>query len=162
MILCPMTEAQLGDGFFPAAEYFAAGGRFAVGSDSNARIDAIEELRLAEYGQRLRLERRVRLGGATAETSAWSCAAQCGGRALGQRVGAIEVGSFADLLVLEHEAPIFAGIAAEGWLDAWLTGGSAAEVSHLYLGGQRRDRDGLAGPGTASTRFARVMRELLV
>lgn len=161
VVLCPLTEAQLGDGFFPAAEYFAAGGRFAIGSDSNARIDAIEELRLAEFGQRLRLERRVRLGGASQESSLWSCAAKCGGNALGQKTGEIAVGSFADLLVLDHESAIFAGLAPETWLEAWLIGGSAAEISHLYVGGQRHERHGGAGRSAASTRFARVMRELL-
>ena len=51
--LCPITEANLGDGLFPAGEYFAAGGRWGVGSDSNVMIDASEELRWLEYGQRL-------------------------------------------------------------------------------------------------------------
>ncbi|MGH6754370.1 MAG: formimidoylglutamate deiminase, partial [Bradyrhizobium sp.] len=33
--LCPMTEASLGDGIFPAREFLDAGGRFGVGTDSN-------------------------------------------------------------------------------------------------------------------------------
>ena len=55
--LCPITEANLGDGVFPAAAYLAAGGVLGVGSDSNVRIDAAEELRLLEYGQRLQIGR---------------------------------------------------------------------------------------------------------
>jgi len=51
--LCPITEANLGDGLFPAAAFLDAGGAIGVGSDSNVRIDAAEELRLLEYGQRL-------------------------------------------------------------------------------------------------------------
>src|SRR3546814_4237499 len=51
--LCPITEANLGDGLFPAEAFVAAGGRYGVGSDSNVRIDAAGELRLLEYGQRL-------------------------------------------------------------------------------------------------------------
>jgi formimidoylglutamate deiminase len=162
VVLCPLTEAQLGDGFFAAAEYCAAGGRFAIGSDSNARIDAVEELRLAEFGQRLRLERRVRLGGPTPNASAWSFAAACGGRALGQKVGAVACGNFADVVVLDHEAPIFAGLAPETWLDAWLLAGSAAEISHCYVGGRRHDHAGHRAHGAVSPRFARVMRELLL
>ncbi|WP_430635194.1 formimidoylglutamate deiminase [Sphingomonas hankookensis] len=57
--LCPVTEANLGDGIFPAAAFVGAGGRFGIGSDSNVRIDLAEELRLLEYGQRLTLERRA-------------------------------------------------------------------------------------------------------
>jgi formimidoylglutamate deiminase len=161
VVLCPLTEAQLGDGFFPAADYCAAGGRFAIGSDSNARIDAVEELRLAEFGQRLRLERRVRLGGAAPGDSLWSRAANCGGLALGQKTGALALGYFADVVVLNHEAPIFAGLAPECWLDAWLLAASAAEISHCYVGGERRDCAGNRAHGAVSPRFAHVMRELL-
>lgn len=56
--LCPITEANLGDGIFPMQAFAAAGGRFGVGSDSNVLIDAAEELRLLEYGQRLTLQAR--------------------------------------------------------------------------------------------------------
>ncbi len=51
--LCPITEANLGDGLFPARDYLRHGGRFGIGSDSNVLINAAEELRLLEYGQRL-------------------------------------------------------------------------------------------------------------
>jgi formimidoylglutamate deiminase len=161
VVLCPLTEAQLGDGFFPAVDYGAGGGRFAIGSDSNARIDAVEELRLAELGQRLRLERRVRLGGPDPAGSLWALAARQGGRALGQNTGALAPGYFADVVVLDHEAPIFAGLAPEAWLDAWLLSGSAAEIAACYVGGHRHERAPSAARGTVGPRFARVMRELL-
>lgn len=60
--LCPITEANLGDGFFPARAYIEAGGRWGIGSDSNVRIDMAEELRLLEYGQRLVTQTRSVLG----------------------------------------------------------------------------------------------------
>lgn len=161
IVLCPLTEAQLGDGFFAAAEHCAGGGRFAVGSDSNARIDAVEELRLAELGQRLRLERRVRLGGADPAASLWAQAASQGGLALGQKTGVLAPGFFADLVVLDHEAPIFAGLTPAGWLDAWLLSGSSADIAVCYVGGERHDRVASALRGAVGPRFARVMRELL-
>src|SRR5436305_12888346 len=51
--LCPITEANLGDGLFDVPDFLARGGRFGVGSDSNVRISAADELRTLEYGQRL-------------------------------------------------------------------------------------------------------------
>ena len=48
--LCPITEANLGDGIFPARPFSQQGGRFGIGSDSNVLIDAAEELRLLEDG----------------------------------------------------------------------------------------------------------------
>ena len=51
--LCPMTEANLGDGIFDARTYLAHGGRFGVGTDSNILIGPADELRQLEYAQRL-------------------------------------------------------------------------------------------------------------
>src|SRR5262249_59821622 len=72
------TEANLGDGIFPAVAYEQAGGAYAIGSDSNVRIAANEELRSLEYSQRLRDQRRNRLGASGASS----------GRALLEAVGA--------------------------------------------------------------------------
>ena len=51
--LCPITEANLGDGIFPAPLFVEQGGRYGVGSDSNVLLDGAEELRILEYSQRL-------------------------------------------------------------------------------------------------------------
>ncbi len=58
--LCPTTEANLGDGIFPAVDYLAAGGAIGIGSDSHASVDWRAELRLFEYGQRLVRRERAR------------------------------------------------------------------------------------------------------
>src|SRR5450631_1251400 len=52
------TEANLGDGLFDAARFLRFGGRFCVGSDSQATVCPAEELRWLEYQQRLRKRRR--------------------------------------------------------------------------------------------------------
>src|SRR5262249_56588549 len=46
--LCLTTEANLGDGFAPIAELCARGIGVCIGSDSNIRIDPLEELRELE------------------------------------------------------------------------------------------------------------------
>ena len=56
--LCPITEANLGDGIFPAAQFLALSGSYGIGSDSNVLIDAAQELRVLEYTQRLALRAR--------------------------------------------------------------------------------------------------------
>src|SRR4029453_5097849 len=63
--VCPTTEANLGDGFFPLPAFLAQGGAFGVGSDSNVSTSAIEELRWLEYGQRLLHRRRSIAASAT-------------------------------------------------------------------------------------------------
>src|SRR3546814_13035372 len=61
--LCPTTEANLGDGLFPAQAFLTAGGRIGIGSDSHISVDAAEELRLREYGQRRSRRSRSLLAG---------------------------------------------------------------------------------------------------
>ncbi len=58
VVLCPSTEANLGDGLFPLHDFLAGGGRIAIGSDSHISINPFEELRWLEYGQRLASQSR--------------------------------------------------------------------------------------------------------
>jgi formimidoylglutamate deiminase len=58
--LCPTTEANLGDGFPPLAALIERRIALCIGSDSNARIDPLEELREIEgTARRLALRRNV-------------------------------------------------------------------------------------------------------
>jgi formimidoylglutamate deiminase len=104
--LCPTTEANLGDGIFPFAEFAAAGGAFGIGSDSNITISPADELRFIEYGQRLRLRRRL-----VAASQARSCgetlyagAAAGGGAVCGFPLGAIALGKRAAFVAIENES----------------------------------------------------------
>jgi formimidoylglutamate deiminase len=139
VVLCPLTEAYLGDGLFPAAEFVAAGGRIALGSDSNVRIDAIEELRWLEYGQRLLTGRRGCFADASGlGASLWRRIATGGAAALGTAVGAIETGAWADIITLDLRNPIFAGAEGpEAVLDALITSGDGRCVEQVWVGGQR-------------------------
>jgi formimidoylglutamate deiminase len=108
--LCPITEANLGDGFFPFEDYIQNGGKWGVGSDSHISINMIEELRLLEYGQRLNTRRR-----AIARSDAlphvghylYANALSGGAQALGANTAALETGRRADFLTLHapHDCP---------------------------------------------------------
>ena len=56
--LCPLTEANLGDGIFPMPTYMQQSGRFGIGSDSHIEINPAGELKMLEYSQRLALHKR--------------------------------------------------------------------------------------------------------
>ena len=56
--LCPTTEANLGDGFPPLAGLLERGIPLSIGSDSNVRIDPLEELRELEGTARRQALRR--------------------------------------------------------------------------------------------------------
>jgi len=104
VVLCPTTEANLGDGIFAASDFVAGGGRIAIGSDSNVSLDVAEELRWLEYGQRLTLQRRgvLRSPGRSLAGGLFERCAKGGRQALAQPVGAFAPGSRADFVVLEE------------------------------------------------------------
>ena len=131
--LCPITEANLGDGLFPAADYLAKGGRFGIGSDSNVLIDLAEELRLLEYGQRLSARARGRLGsGAELLRSA-----RIGGaRALGMD-GGLEVGASADVVSLATDHPALCGKQGDALLDGWIFAARGGAVETVWRRGAR-------------------------
>ena len=143
--LAPTTEADLGDGTFPGLAYVNAGGRFAVGSDSNTQISPFAELRQLEWSQRMRARRRNVLPaatGATIGTSLWAAAARGGAQALAQPVGAIAVGQRADLVVLDARDPALAEQPRDDVLDAAIFGPCRNPVRDVLARGRFVVRDG--------------------
>ncbi|MBU6206254.1 MAG: formimidoylglutamate deiminase [Alphaproteobacteria bacterium] len=105
--LCPITEANLGDGIFPARAYVDAGGRFGIGSDSNIEIDSAAELRLLEYGQRLVQQQRNVMSQGPQRSTASDLYMQVlagGAQALGQALAGIRAGAPADFVTLYMSA----------------------------------------------------------
>ncbi|MBI5850261.1 MAG: formimidoylglutamate deiminase [Planctomycetes bacterium] len=142
--LCPTTEANLGDSTFALPGFLSVGGRIAIGSDSHVSIELAEELRLLEYGQRLRDERRNRAGEAGHRLRRHvgrrlfdACAAG-GARALDQPLGAIEVGRRCDVVVLDAEHPRLLGHRPESVLDAFVFSNSGRSmVRDVFVGGRQ-------------------------
>jgi formimidoylglutamate deiminase len=95
--LCPTTEANLGDGLFDLPAWSESRkGAWGIGSDSHASVDAAEELRLLEYGQRLaRQQRNVMVA-----DELWQAAVAGGAQAAGRPVAGLSAGQQADLVVL--------------------------------------------------------------
>ena len=111
--LCPITEANLGDGPFNGPHYLGAGGTFGVGSDSNIRISLTEELRMLEYSQRLRdLKRNLMVPetGSVGQTLYLGAAAG-GAQALQRNAGKLEVGCLADLVAIDSADAQLTGLA---------------------------------------------------
>lgn len=163
IVICPITEAYLGDGLCPADAFVAGGGRLAIGSDSNCRIDALEELRLLEYGQRLRVRARARFAdGAGLGAPLWNHAARAGSVALSRCSGEISVGARADLVEFDESAAPLLGHGPDTLLDALLINGSAHDIAAVYVGGRRVIEQG-RHPDDARIRreFAAVMHRIL-
>nr|WP_243840488.1 formimidoylglutamate deiminase [Xanthomonas euroxanthea] len=162
--LCPITEANLGDGVFPMQAFAAAGGRFGVGSDSNVLIDAAEELRLLEYGQRLQLQARNVLAQAGTSSGRWlfDQAGEGAAQALGIAHTGIRVGASADLLELDPAHPALLARDDDALLDSWLFAARGGAVRTVWRAGRPVVRDGRhVDRARIATRFAGVLRALL-
>ena len=150
--LCPITEANLGDGLFDVPDFLAHGGRFGVGSDSNVRISVADELRTLEYGQRLIHRQRNVLGDANRSTGRRLFDAALAG-------GAQAAGATDDAVVTLDAA----GHHGDALLDHWLFAADNTAVISVDRGGVRlvdhgrhRDRDRIAA------RYRKTLARLLV
>lgn len=162
--LCPTTEANLGDGLFPAREYLQADGFFAIGSDSQVSRDPVAELRLLEYGQRLRREQRAVLATASCPSVGeflFRGALAGGARALGIGCGAIHPGHRADLVVLDELHTGLVGGQDSTLLDGWIFACDQTPVKDVMVAGQWRIRDTNHPREEAiADRFRQTMREI--
>jgi formimidoylglutamate deiminase len=167
--LCPVTEASLGDGVFPALEFQGVGGRLGIGTDSNVLIDAGEELRALEYSQRL--TRRVRnvLAGHSGHSTGRALfdAALAGGtQALGGSPDAAVSGLAAqaplDLVSLDAAHPALIERREDEILDSWIFAAGRDLIDCVWRagekvvsGGRHRGRDAIV------LRYRRAMKTLL-
>jgi len=137
--LCPLTEANLGDGIFRASEYLSAGGSIGIGSDSNINIALSEELRMLEVSQRLRDKQRIVLSSDTCRSNGrylYQAAARGGAQALGRASGAIAEGYFADLVALDETHIAIAGLENDTILDTWIMACGDELVSDVWAAGR--------------------------
>jgi len=136
--LCPTTEGDLGDGFFPLAEFMQEGGSWAIGSDSNVCIDPAEEIRMLDWQQRLAGRKRnpFRFGGAvSASTRLYQHALEGGRSASRLPVGRIETGSMADFIELDGSQDMVAGCSPDEVLAAWTYSSHASLLRKVVVGG---------------------------
>lgn len=158
--LCPITEANLGDGIFDGPGFLAAGGLFGIGSDSNVCIDCAGELRMLEYGQRLARRARNVMAkeGASTGASLHAAALRGGARALGRETGAIRAGADADLVALDRTGEVLGHLGEAEILDGWIFAARAGRVSDVWARGKRVVTEGRhVGRDAIAGRFRRVM-----
>ena len=165
--LCPTTEANLGDGIFDMAQWRASRGRWGVGSDSHATVNAAEELLMLEYSQRLATRQRNVLSGehqAFVATAMTLDAVAGGAQASGRAVAGLAVGQQADLVVLDADHPLLQGLpTADAMLSAHVFASHRqSAIAEVWVGGQARVVAGRhALNHSARTAFNTARRQLL-
>ena len=137
--LCPTTEAFLADGIGPAAALASAGCPLALGSDSHAVIDLLDEARHVELGERLATGQRGHFGAGALARAATYCGHACLGW---PQAGEIVPGALADLVTVSLDTPRLAGASAATTLESVIFAGTAADVSDVVVGGRDVVRGG--------------------
>ena len=159
--LCPITEADLGDGLFPALAWRDGGGKSGIGTDSNTAISAAQELRLLEYGQRLAHRARNVLAppGVSTGRHLWDQATRGGAQALDRRIGALAPGHRADLVILDPSHPALTGRTDDAILDALIFAAATPCITdvlvaghHVVRNGQHIARDQILAPWQQTSR----------
>lgn len=162
--ICPSTEANLGDGFFPAVEYLSKNGRWGIGSDSHVSVNVLEELRWFEYGQRLGKQKRNCLSSIEQPSVGqllWTQAGRGGAQACGVSLGEIGVGYRADWLEIKDDEWLV-GLSNAQKLNRWLFSGEKNKINNVYVAGKRVIENGCHElDQELSIQFAQVMKELL-
>jgi formimidoylglutamate deiminase len=143
--LCPTTEANLGDGTFPAIAYLNKRGAIAIGSDSHISVSPAEDLRQLEYSQRLLRRARTVLSGGPHKSNGrrlLDAVLAGGARAMNQPVGAIAPGKRCDIAVLDGEHPTLYGRTGDEVIDAWIFSAGNSAVRHVLVAGEVVVSDG--------------------
>jgi formimidoylglutamate deiminase len=155
VVICPSTEANLGDGLCDLPGWLAAGVPLSIGSDSHVTREWREELRWLDYGQRLVLrQRNVGAAPGTQPSTAqrlWQRALAGGAAASAQPLWGLQAGARADLLLADPQDPATRGLPAAQWLDALVFSSPARPWSGVMVAGRWVIRDGRHPRAQAST-----------
>jgi formimidoylglutamate deiminase len=164
VVLCPSTEANLGDGLPDLARWLAAGVPIGIGSDSQVARSAAEELRWLEYGQRL-LHRRRNVAAAPVHPATaarlFEVMRASGARSAGLDRCGLAVGARADALVIDEHAPGILGAPRDHTLDALVFAADAPAFRDVWVAGRCVVADGFHMRAAAiAERFQHAMEEL--
>jgi formimidoylglutamate deiminase len=137
--LCPITEANLGEGIFPAQAFLAHEGRIGIGSDSNVLIDSAEELRTLEYAQRLAHRGRNVLASGSGRSTARTlfAGALAGGAQVLQSPRGLVEGASLDVVSLDMEQPALLERRGDDILDSWVFSGGRHLVDCVWRAGEK-------------------------
>jgi formimidoylglutamate deiminase len=138
--LCPMTEANLGDGIFPATDFARHGGSYGIGTDSHVSVSVAEELRMLEYSQRLRDRSRNALAGGEGRStgrSLFEAVFRGGHQAAGLMAAGLRPGAPASWIVLDGGNPFIAAAEGDTLLGRWIFTLGDAAVRDVWVRGRR-------------------------
>lgn len=162
VVICPSTEANLGDGIFPFAKFWSAGGHWSIGSDSQIGLCPLEELRWLDYTTRLQNRQRFNYQGQIYGElgdhlcqSTWSAGNQAAGLP-----APLAVGSPLNACMIDLEHPRLIGKDPENWLSSLIFAGDQSIISRLFQAGVVRHDSRLKSTEQANHSYQNLVREI--
>lgn len=148
LILCPTTEHDLGDGRFPLER--ASSAKWGIGSDSHVSLSPAEELRTVLYGLRAAMGKRAVFEASPLSDGSrlWQSVASVAAPVSGWSNGELRVGSMADFLVLDANAPDLTGLGPDEMVTAWVLSGTPDDLAEVRIGGLTQARNGVHAEGS--------------
>jgi formimidoylglutamate deiminase len=143
---CPTTERDLGDGIVPVDALMTSGVRHALGSDSQAQIDPLEDARELDYHLRLAQQQRAvldQIGGQSIAARLFECATIHGAQALGVETGSLRAGEFGDMISINLNEISIAGNTPETLLPLLVFGASRSAIRDVVVNGRIILQDGV-------------------
>lgn len=145
IVLCPTTEANLGDGIFALENFYSRGGKFTIGSDSNIVVDPFQEIVLLEYAQRLKAHRRITV----CDSQTGSCGEalvknihSAAASSFGDDIGFLKAGYLANFISIRKDHPSLIGVPQEKLMDAIIFAAGKGSIDEVYVEGQCKVKDG--------------------
>lgn len=142
--LCPLTEANLGDGIFDVGEFLEYNGVFGIGTDANTELSVSQELRALEYSQRLNSQNRAVIANQdlSCGRSLWQHAATGGATATGRKSGVIAPGQLADLVALDDDHINLTGKQGDMLIDSFIFAGNDSMITDVWSAGRHMVQSG--------------------
>jgi formimidoylglutamate deiminase len=142
---CPTTERNLGDGIVPVDALMKLSVRHALGSDSQAQIDSLEDARELDYHLRMAQQERAvldQIEGRPIASRLFDCATIHGAQALGVESGSLGLGEYADMVSIDLEDVAIAGHTSETLLPLLVFGANRTAIRDVVVNGKIILRDG--------------------
>ena len=143
--ICPVTEANLGDGIFNGFQYNEQKGLYGIGTDSNINISLTEELKTFEYSQRLLNKKRAVISNQKKSTGRklFDDCLEGGARALQINNGKIQKGYFADFMNIKNHELDFIEIDEDSILDYLIFASPKNIINNVWVKGKCLVKDGV-------------------
>jgi formimidoylglutamate deiminase len=146
VVICPSTEGNLGDGIFPLLGYHDLCGRWCIGTDSHISLNFPEELRILDYGQRLRSHRRRVYQDDQQSNPALFALGHAilnGRKAMGYlSENFFEIGADFDAVVIDLEHPMLSSSNPELKLTSYLYSMDPNSIKEVYIRGSKKVTEG--------------------